>query len=68
MKYLCSVTGKHHSENASQLYWIHANRNSGDTEKFERRSNKAMEVVLKIEGELKALLGSDDYQKLCAIY
>jgi len=65
VKYLCIITGRYYSAEACQLYWIYASKNSVEPEKFERRSNKAMEEVLKIEGELKALLGSYDYQKLC---
>jgi len=65
IKYLCIITGKYYSKDATALLWIYATKDSTDPEKLERRSNKAQEEIEKIEGELVHFVSSYEYEKLC---
>jgi hypothetical protein len=65
VKYLCIISGKYFSKEGSELYWIYERKDSTEPEKLERRSHKAQEEIVKIEGELAELINTYDYEKLC---
>jgi len=65
IKYLCIISGKYFSKDATELHWIYENKDATECEKLERRSITAQEEVLRIERELSDLIKSYEYEKLC---
>jgi len=64
IKYLCIITGRFYSAEASEIHWLYVNKDSEEAEKLERRSSKAQEEVQKIENELVDLISSYNYEEL----